>query len=84
MAGSVVDLSTPDIPLPGSMVLDSSVVIDWLGATSLAVMTAPPPTSVQVRAAQLIARLQRERTVGAVTATSLAEVFHFVLKTAYR
>lgn len=84
MAGRLVDLSVAEPELPASLVLDSSVVIDWLAAVTRPSSPDAPPTPAQERAARLVARVRDEGAVGFVTSTGLNEVFHFVLKTGYR
>lgn len=84
MSGSLVDLSSPGMVLPSRLIVDSSIVIDWLVTTSRLTAAATPPTPKQHRAGRLVATFPTDRTLGLITPTSAAEVFHFVVKSRYR
>jgi predicted nucleic acid-binding protein len=83
MAGSVVDLASPTTRLPSRLVLDSSIVIDWL-VTVTRLSQSSTPTTAQLRASRLVGRLVSEQAAGLLTSTCVAEVFHFVVKSRYR
>ena len=84
MAGSLVDLSEPGLALPDRLVVDSNIVIDWLLAEGDAVARGTPAGSGQERVIRFVSRFQQERRTGVITSTSAAEIFHFILKLAYR
>lgn len=84
MAGRIVDLSLPAGRLPSRLVLDSSLIVDWLLSTARIAETSAVPTTAQQRAGDLFARMRIERVTGFVGSTSLAEVFHFVVKARFR
>ena len=83
MPGNVRDLSTPDLALPAILVLDSSIVINWLTAVGWRVASVPTSPQ-QIGAARLVAHLAGSKRIGLVTPTALNEIFHFVLKTGFR
>jgi predicted nucleic acid-binding protein len=68
-------------PIPARLILDSSVAIDWLTATTA---VAAPLTPAQHRAIVLVRHVQISHGVGLITPTSLNEIFHVVVKTGYR
>ena len=84
MAGSLVDLSLRGTRLPARLVVDSSILIDWLLTVTRFTAAAPSPTPTQHRASQLVSRMRSEQTTGLVTSTCLDEVLHFVVKSRYR
>lgn len=84
MPGSLVDLSQPGASLPSRLVLDSSVILDWLTAISQPLGRDATLTLTQHRAIRLFGQLRDRPAIGLVTATGLSEVFHVVLKIGYR
>jgi hypothetical protein len=83
MPGSVRDLSVASTRLPPRLIVDSSIIIDWL-LTAAALPAAPVRTMAQHRANRFVARLRADRATGLVTAVVLNEVLHFVLKSWFR
>ena len=81
MPGELIDLAGIGASLPSRLVLDSSVVLDWLTAISRPISV---PTPAQLHAVALVHRLQHERVAGLITPTGLNEVFHVVIKIGYR
>lgn len=84
MAGRLVGLSEPTIQLPGRLVVDTSILVDWLLVTTGWTVPSTVPTTGQQRAVQLVTALRAQRTVGLVTSSTSQELFHFLVKTRYR
>lgn len=82
MANRLIDLADLTITLPDRLVLDSNVVIDWLLA--LAHTTSEPLLPQHQRAHELVSRMHRQGSTGLITGTSLNEIFHFIVKSAFR
>lgn len=84
MPGSLIDLSHVDPPLPPRLVIDSSIVIDWLLFATQAAAATARSGPAQERAARFVTQLVSQRVPGLVTPTSLAEILHFVVKSRFR
>lgn len=84
MAGRTIDLSDAATRLPARLVVDTSIVVDWLLVTAQRSSPPTPTTTEQLRAAQLVTAIQSDGTVGLVTSVGANEVFHFLIKTRYR
>lgn len=82
MANMLIDLSHSTITLPDRLVLDSNVVIDWLLAQ--AHVTPEPLLHQYRRARELVNRMHQQGSTGLITGTSLNEIFHFMVKAAFR
>lgn len=80
MAGRLIDLADPSIPLPNRLVFDTSVIIDWL--LSVANETTMPLQRQQ--AYLLVNRMHRRGGIGLITSTSLTEIFHSLVKSEFR
>ncbi len=82
MANRLIDLSDPTVTLPGRLVLDSNVIIDGLLAQAYG--TSGPLLHQHQRADALVDQMHRQGSIGLITGTSLNEVFHFIVKAAFR
>lgn len=80
MPGSLLDLSQPEVQLPEFVVMDSSVIIDWLDATYVTGGTLQPLKPKHQQALQFFRALQSGGTVGCVTSVGFNEVFHVLLR----
>jgi predicted nucleic acid-binding protein len=82
MAGRLIDLADPSIPLPNRLVFDASVIIDWLLAIANETTMQLSPQLQQAHA--LVDRMHRQGGIGFVTSTSLTEIHHFLVKPEFR
>lgn len=84
MAGRLVNLSEPVTRIPGRLVVDTSIVVDWLLAAAELPWAARQVTVEQIRAASFVSTLRQSGTIGLLASTTTNEVFHFLIRTKYR
>lgn len=80
MAGRLIDLNQPGVALPSRLVVDTSVIINWLEATHAVGTTPTALTAGHRHALWFFHATQANETLGLVTAFGFNEVFHVLLR----
>lgn len=80
MAGSLVDLNQPGALLPASVVVDTSVILNWLEITYPVAGVSPPVKTGHQAALRFFQALENRNPLGLVASISFNEVFHVLLR----